>query len=51
MGRILVIGATGLIGPPFFVMIVAWFTILFTGRTPRGACSALSKGSSAGTSG
>jgi hypothetical protein len=36
MGRILVIGATGLIGPPFFVMIVAWFTILFTGRTPRG---------------
>jgi hypothetical protein len=41
----LIIGATGLIRRrPFFVLIVAWFTILFTGRTPRVACSASSSG-------
>jgi hypothetical protein len=34
----------------FFVVIVVWFAILFTGHYPR-ACSASWKGSSAGTSG
>ncbi len=35
----------------FLVVIVAWFTILVTGRATRGPCSASSRGSSAGTFG
>jgi hypothetical protein len=34
----------------FVVVIAAWFAILVTGNYP-GACSASSRGSSAGTSG